>query len=96
MDKRIERIIIDRERPEMEPDVAFGDWCFSVTGVNDPDGVMSVVAIGQMSDATIALIGQGVRAILEHFGDTNNRPFIGLFKLFMEGFSDGTETIQIE
>ena len=96
MDKRIERIIIDRERPEMEPDVEFGDWVFAVTGENKAYSRMSISSVGDITAGTVVGIGQAVRKTIEHFSQDGNRSFVELVQLFMKGFSDDQVSIQLD
>ena len=96
MDKRIERIIIDRGQPEKEPDVEFGDWVFAVTGENKVDGRMSISSVGDITTGTVIGIGQAVRKAIEHFSQDGKYSFVELVQLFMKGFSDDQVSIQLD
>lgn len=65
----IETVIIDRNKPDNDPAVFVGEWCFSVVGLikgeNVPDEKSAVSLYGNTNCMDLMLnIGQGIREMI--------------------------------
>lgn len=86
----VETVIIDRNKPDNDPAVFVGEWCFSVVGLiedeNIPEGKTAVSVYGNTDSVGLMLdIGHGIREMILDM-DANGRGDRDtlLYILFME------------
>ena len=88
----IETVIINHNKPEMEPVVINSRSIFTIA---EGDAGIQTNLIGNISNHSFAFMGQGIRNILDMFSNNKGVKKSDIFGWFMEGFLDGGEvTIQ--